>query len=46
MAFSNIMTENTNRAWWVKTILTQLLIMADKDPKDFLLLFEDVLSNG
>jgi len=46
LAFSNIMTENTNRAWWVsngKTILTQLLIKADKDPKDFLLSFEDVL---
>lgn len=46
MAFTNIMTENTNRAWWVnngKTILTQLLVKADKDPKDFLLSFEDVL---
>ena len=46
MAFTNIMTENTNRSWWVnngKTILTQLLIKADKDPKDFLLSFEDVL---
>jgi len=46
MAFTNIMAENTNRAWWVnngKTILTQLLIKADKDPKDFLLSFEDVL---
>ena len=45
-AFSHIMTEESNRVWWVdngKAILTQLLIRADKDPKEFLLSFDDVL---
>ena len=45
-AFSHIMTEDSNRDWWVdngKAILTQLLIKADKDPKEFLLSFDDVL---
>ena len=45
-AFSHIMRENSNRDWWTsngKIILTQLLVKADKDPKDFLLAFDDVL---
>jgi len=45
-AFSHIMTEKSNREWWSsngKIILTQLLVRADKDPKEFLLAFDDVL---
>ena len=46
LAFTNLMQENCNREWWInngKIILTQLLIKADKDPKDFLMSFDDVL---
>ena len=45
-AFNHIMEENSNRDWWTnngKIILTQLLVKADKDPKDFLNAFDDVL---
>ena len=45
-AFNNIMKDNSNREWWIsngKIILTQLLVKADKDPKEFLLSFDDVL---
>ena len=45
-AFTNIMKENSNREWWItngKIILTQLLVKADKDPKEFLVSFDDVL---
>jgi len=45
-AFTNIMKENSNRKWWInngKIILTQLLVKADKDPKEFLVSFDDVL---
>ena len=45
-AFTNIMSDASNREWWTcngKIILTQLLVKADKDPKEFLLAFDDVL---
>ena len=45
-AFCQIMGDNSNRDWWInngRIILTQLLVKADKDPKDFLLSFDDVL---
>merc|ERR1719264_853792 len=45
-AFTVIMEKKENKDWWVdngRTILCQLLVKADKDPKDFLLSFEDVL---
>ena len=45
-AFTNIMSDTSNREWWTcngKIILTQLLVKADKDPKEFLMAFDDVL---
>jgi len=40
------MEKKENKDWWVdngRTILCQLLVKSDKDPKDFLLAFEDML---
>lgn len=46
MAFTNIMKEYENRQWWVdsgRLILGQLLVKSDKDPKEFVLAFDDML---
>jgi len=40
------MEKKENKDWWVdngRTILCQLLVKSDKDPKEFLLAFEDML---
>ena len=45
-AFTLIMEKKENKDWWVdngRTILCQLLVKSDKDPKEFLLAFEDML---
>merc|ERR1719264_113867 len=45
-AFTVIMEKKENKDWWVdngRTILCQLLVKSDKDPKEFLVAFEDML---
>ena len=45
-AFIQIMKDDSNREWWVENgrlILGQLLVKSDKDPKEFLLAFDDML---
>jgi len=45
-AFIQIMEDDSNREWWVENgrlILGQLLVKSDKDPKEFLLAFDDML---
>ena len=45
-AFTVIMEKKDNKDWWVengRTILCQLLVKSDKDPKEFLVAFEDML---
>jgi len=45
-AFTVIMEKKENKDWWVENgriILCQLLIKSDKDPKEFLVAFEDML---
>jgi len=46
IAFREIMKDERNRDWWMdngKIILAQLLVRSDKDPKEFLMAFEDML---
>jgi hypothetical protein len=45
-AFAQIMKDDSIRDWWVENgrlILGQLIVKSDKDPKDFLLAFDDML---
>ena len=45
-AFTVIMEKKENKDWWVdngRIILCQLLVKSDKDPKEFLVAFEDML---
>lgn len=45
-AFIQIMKDESIREWWVENgrlILGQLLVKSDKDPKEFLLAFDDML---
>jgi hypothetical protein len=45
-AFGHIMLDPGNKEWWVENgrlILGQLLVRADKDPKEFLVAFEDMI---
>jgi len=45
-AFTHIMKDPDNRLWWVdngRLILTQLLVKAGKEPKEFVLAFDDML---
>jgi len=45
-AFAQLMLDDSIRDWWVENgrlILGQLLVKSDKDPKDFLLAFDDML---
>ena len=44
-AFTVIMEKKENKDWWVdngRIILCQLLVKSDKDPKEFLVAFEDI----
>jgi len=46
MAFVHIMQNGDNRDWWIQNgrlILGQLLVKSDKDPKEFIVAFEDML---
>jgi len=45
-AFVEVMKDSSNRQWWVdngRLILGQLLVKSEKDPKEFLLAFDDML---
>ncbi|XP_023325632.1 mitoguardin [Eurytemora carolleeae] len=46
LAFREIMKDNELREWWTdngRIILVQLLVKSDKDPKDFLIAFDDMI---
>ena len=46
LAFKHIMAQEDIRDWWVdsgRTILSALMVRADKDPKDFIQAYNDLI---